>query len=116
MPKVVEISPEIGARIKEVREAEELSQVELGDLVGVAGATISRIEKGDRTTLPVLREICKALRKKPVDLLGFDLEAHRPQRGIRPELTRRLRELGEDGQERLLRALEEGLIRPKLAA
>lgn len=56
-------------RIKELREAREMTQEALGEVVGLEGATISRIERGQLTkTLDRLQRIAKALNVSPIDL------------------------------------------------
>lgn len=58
----------VGQRIRQIREQRGLSEVELGQLVSVAGATISRYEQGlrkvDADRLPRFAE---ALRVSPCD-------------------------------------------------
>ncbi len=53
---------EIGERLKQLRkEYLKLTQTELADQIGVTGAAISRIEKGERmASMQILRSICRA--------------------------------------------------------
>jgi transcriptional regulator with XRE-family HTH domain len=51
-----------GMRIREIRKARGLSQVQLAEMAGVEQPTISRIEKGeDGVTLRLLRQTAAAL-------------------------------------------------------
>ena len=47
-------------RLRDLRKALGLTQSELGEKVGIGGAAISKIEKGDRgLTETLLRAICR---------------------------------------------------------
>jgi len=51
----------IGLAIKQAREARNLSQEQLGRLVGVQKAQISRLEKGRNITTSTLRRVFRAM-------------------------------------------------------
>jgi transcriptional regulator with XRE-family HTH domain len=52
----------VGARIREHRKAKGLSQVELGQKVGLSQKTITNYERGEREpSLDTLRDLAKAL-------------------------------------------------------
>lgn len=51
----------IGEAIKKARESRNLTQEQLGELVGVKKAQISRIEKGTNLTLSTIRKIFSAM-------------------------------------------------------
>lgn len=60
----------MGGRIREVREAANLSQEQLGELAGLHRKTISRIETGYTTlTVDQLLDVADALGVSPRDLL-----------------------------------------------
>jgi len=62
----VEFDQAVGARIKARRERKKISQTDLGEMIGVTGAQISRYEAGktscDPATLAIIAEKlgCKA--------------------------------------------------------
>ena len=58
---------EIGNRIKQVRQEKGLSLRELGEIIGISGATIQRYENGliNRLKLPVIESIANALGVNP---------------------------------------------------
>ena len=62
---------ELGARLKELRENKNLSQKELGKLVGVSHNSISLYESGDRQPSIDLIVRFAALYKVSTDYLGF---------------------------------------------
>ena len=51
----------VGRKIKEIREAQKLTQADLGKLIGVQKAQISRIENGKNLTLATIIKVFKAL-------------------------------------------------------
>ncbi len=54
---------EIGARIKEVRVAEGLNQMDFSGRLGVSQPTIYRIELGERLpSLSLVRELCRCFK------------------------------------------------------
>lgn len=63
----------IGEKIKLYRERKKLTQEQLGNLIGVKGATITRYEKGDRQPkIEQFSKLAEALGCLPVDLLDDD--------------------------------------------
>ena len=57
-------------RLKEVRQATELTQAQLAEKTGLDQGHISRIEKGTgQISLDVLDRLCKALKCEPGDIL-----------------------------------------------
>lgn len=59
-------------RVREIRKARGLSQVELAEMAGCNQATISKLERGEmNVTLEVIDAIATALKVEPVEL--FDL-------------------------------------------
>lgn len=51
----------VGQKIREIREAKQLTQEDLGKLIGVQKAQISRIESGKNQTMSTLQKVFKAL-------------------------------------------------------
>jgi Predicted transcriptional regulator with C-terminal CBS domains len=51
----------IGEAIKQARQAKHLTQEELGEMVGVQKAQISRIENGKNLTFSTVRKLFKAM-------------------------------------------------------
>lgn len=63
-------SKRIGGRIKTIRKARGLSQVELGEMVGLTGDRIHKYETGARTPKrEVLKDIAQALGVNPLALI-----------------------------------------------
>lgn len=63
----------IGEAIKKARQSKNLTQEELGNLIGVQRAQISRIESGKNLTLSTLAKVFKAMgisAKLEIDNLG----------------------------------------------
>jgi transcriptional regulator with XRE-family HTH domain len=60
-------------RIKELREARGLTQVEVAKLVRVRQATINDLENGKprRDTLRLIERLCTALEVEPDELFGW---------------------------------------------
>lgn len=54
----------VGDAIRKARQAQSLSQEQLGELVGVQKAQISRIENGKNLTLATVGRLFKALNQK----------------------------------------------------
>ncbi len=76
------VAKKVGQRI--VRARGSLSQRQLGKLVGVSGAYISRIEHGERVpTLQLLERIAAALGVELVWLRGKSADGHRQRLPIR---------------------------------
>lgn len=64
----------IGNKIKEIRKSKKLSQAELGNLIGVAAASIMRYEKGQREpNKETIEKLAMALNISPSELLGWDV-------------------------------------------
>lgn len=58
-------------RLRELRLARGLSQVDLGKKVGISGVQIGYLEKGDRELrLPIMRLLARALEVAPAELLS----------------------------------------------
>ena len=54
---------EIGARIKNIRADNNLTQAQFGELIGISGQQVGRIERGTRTiSVTLIAEICKQMR------------------------------------------------------
>jgi DNA-binding XRE family transcriptional regulator len=51
----------VGRKIREIREAKKLTQEDLGKLIGVQKAQISKIENGKNLTLETITRVFKAL-------------------------------------------------------
>lgn len=51
----------VGRKIKEIRESKHLTQEDLGNLIGVQKAQISKIENGRNITIATVVKIFKAL-------------------------------------------------------
>ncbi len=51
----------VGRKIRDIREAKKLTQEDLGKLIGVQKARISRIENGNNLTLDTIMKVFKAL-------------------------------------------------------
>ncbi len=59
-----------GKRVRELRKAKKLSQLQLADKVGVDRSYIGLLERGERNpSLEVIADIAKALGTKPDILL-----------------------------------------------
>lgn len=63
----------IGKRMKEARDDLDLTVRDVGDMIGVSGATISRYENGEvaKIKLPVLSQISRVLQVNEEWLLGI---------------------------------------------
>jgi len=65
----------IGASIKNVRKAKNLTQAQLGERVGVQAAQISKIENGRNVTITTIIRVLKALGlSAEFSIKGFDLD------------------------------------------
>lgn len=51
----------VGQKIKEIREAKKLTQEDLGNLIGVQKAQISKIENGKNLTVATIVKVFQAL-------------------------------------------------------
>jgi len=54
----------IGEAIRQARKAQNLSQEQLGEMIGVQKAQISRVENGSNLTLSTIAKVFKALGQK----------------------------------------------------
>lgn len=54
----------VGEAIRQARKAQNLSQEQLGDMIGVQKAQISRVENGTNLTLSTIAKVFKALGQK----------------------------------------------------
>ena len=69
------LAAKVGARVREIRLARNVTQIELAKRMGVSSSEVSRAEIGSRMpTLPTLRRFADALRVSVGDLL--DIEQH----------------------------------------
>jgi transcriptional regulator with XRE-family HTH domain len=69
----------ITLRIRELRQAREMTQAQLAERAGVREATISELETGkSRRLLDVLEKIARALNVAPGELLGPPIPKRRP--------------------------------------
>ena len=105
-------SLEYGENLTRLRKAAGLSQVELGERIGVAQSIISRFERGERRLYDdILASIAEVLDVTPNDILGIT-----QCKSVNPELAKisrrfvkhlkRLQSLPQRAQERVLIALE----------
>jgi transcriptional regulator with XRE-family HTH domain len=63
----------VGDRVRERRQAAELTQAELGEKCGLHRTFVGSVERGERNlALLSLKRIAKALRTTPAVLLGGD--------------------------------------------
>lgn len=51
----------IGEAIRQAREAKNITQEELGNMIGVQRSQVSRIEKGNNLTLATIAKVFKAM-------------------------------------------------------
>jgi len=54
----------VGEAIRQARKAQNLSQEQLGEMIGVQKAQISRVENGTNLTLSTIAKVFKALGQK----------------------------------------------------
>ena len=81
---VINFRKVIGQNIRKLREAQGLSQRDLGKKIGKSNSTICDLEKGKRNvTLKTLEVIAEALGVKVCELFTFRLEE-----GDRPDIVR----------------------------
>jgi transcriptional regulator with XRE-family HTH domain len=65
---------EIGARIRKYREAQQMSQKELAERIGVSNGRVSNWEQGiNRPDVDILADICATLNVSPSELLDIRL-------------------------------------------
>lgn len=67
------MTPAIGERIAVVRRSQQLTQSELGALVGYSAVTIGAIEHGRmKLRVPTLARVCEAMGITSADIYGTD--------------------------------------------
>ena len=88
-PKGVSISnKEIGERVRDVRKARELTQTQLGEILGIPYTNVSAIERGTRgVSLQQLVKLCRALDVSPDEVLSTS--APKKANGSHARLPRR---------------------------
>ena len=68
------MSYQIGLRIRKFREANNMTQKQLADKIGVTGSRVSNWEQGiHRPDVDILANICTALNVSPSELLDIHL-------------------------------------------
>jgi transcriptional regulator with XRE-family HTH domain len=66
---------QLGVHIRQLRERENLSQQNLGDMCNFPKSTIARIERAEiNTTVRTLIKIANALEIEPKELLNFQIK------------------------------------------
>lgn len=79
--KVEPVYAEIGARIKAARKSAGLSQDDVAEFLGVSGAAVCQIEKGQiRVSVKSICEIAAIVDATPEALIGLPLGTMRPPR------------------------------------
>ena len=68
----------VGQTIREIREKRNLTQEDLGNLIGVKKAQISRIENGQNLTVATILKVFKALDVLELDCLQLNIENSNP--------------------------------------
>lgn len=62
----------VGRRIRKLRKAQRLTQIELADMAGISSNTLSLIERGKQNiSEPTVKKLTKALNVKSSDILGY---------------------------------------------
>jgi transcriptional regulator with XRE-family HTH domain len=105
---------EVGEKIRELRKSQNLTQKELGDLVGVGFAYLSKVENErlDFGDYPSEVLICKLARALDADedelmLLAKKIPEHIRHRVLeRPDAFRKFADLGDADIDRLLEEME----------
>ena len=64
----------VGHKVKELREAKNYTQKQLGELIGVQSAQICKIEKGQNLTLANVSRVFKALGVEAQLILGKQID------------------------------------------
>ncbi|MBL8818726.1 MAG: helix-turn-helix transcriptional regulator [Planctomyces sp.] len=104
-----------GEKIREFRKSRNLTQKELGDLVGVGFAYVSKVENerldfGDYPSEELIRKLAAALSadEDELMLLAKKIPEHIRQRVFeRPDAFRKFADLGDADLDRVLEELEE---------
>ena len=66
---------EIGARIRQYRELQGISQKELAEIINVSNSRLSNWEQGiNRPNADIIAALCKALKVSPSELLDVRLD------------------------------------------
>ena len=80
---------DLGARVRELRRANHLTQAELSEMCGVTPSFLGHIERGTRVaSVETLVHLCNALKVSPQYLLSASLEPLDPQ--LMPENREKL--------------------------
>lgn len=103
-----------GEKIRGLRKSRNLTQKELGDLVGVGFAYLSKVENerldfGDYPSEELIRKLAAALEANEDELLllAKKIPAHIRQRVLeRPDAFRKFADLGDADLDRLLEEME----------
>lgn len=83
---------EIGPRMRKYREAQDLSQKEFAELIGVSNSRVSNWEQGiNRPDVDILSKICEVLKVSPSELL--DIKTEETKINTESELPRLLVEI-----------------------
>jgi transcriptional regulator with XRE-family HTH domain len=108
-----DIYQQIGARIRELREAAGLSQAKLSDLSGVSTEFLSRIERGLKgASVLTLARIAEALGVEIKGLLDFDDKRPSPRRVRALRAAKLIENAGDDLAGRVADAVE-ALLGPR---
>lgn len=93
---------EIGEKLREMRLARKMTQMELSGLSGIKQATISAIENGhNEPTTPTLKMLAAAMGCEISDLLGEYKKTPTPEGGQDEALIRQLMDLSPDEAQRV---------------
>ncbi len=88
-----EIRKQLGKKIREAREEKELTQKELGKIIGYSPMAISHFEKGIRELkLSDLQKLSKILEKELAYFLPSKVTFFRAQPSNNPEITKSLKD------------------------
>lgn len=104
-----------GEKIRQLRKSQNLTQKELGDLVGVGFAYLSKVENerldfGDYPSEELIRKLSTALAadEDELMLLAKKIPEHIRQRVLeRPDAFRKFADLGDADIDRLLEEMEQ---------
>lgn len=114
MPKGIEWTKKSGEVLERKRVEKGWTQVELASQIGMSNSQLSKLEQGvTNIGRGTLLKLCVVLGCDPADLLGCDLPPRQVELHLVPGLRRQLQRLTPSAQERLAKALEEGIVRPK---
>jgi len=80
-----EVNSLIGARLRDLREAADITLTDLAQAAGMSKAHLSRVESGERSpSLASLLTLAAALRVPVASILPRDLDVHDDDQGIVP--------------------------------